>query len=182
MPEGFCFVLFCGDSERRSRDREQAAFVHDRGFAAHCRHKTKTKNPLAPRVFGALQVIKVVRPWSAAKPETRSERKCTIRLSWCFYWHTIESKYRLQRGIYQLKLKSAALCSMEKLKLYCSDRGTELARSAFDRWDEMICLFLGTFPSRAKNCSGSYLLFHFSVQETRETISSSQCRLFLEGS
>ena len=76
--------------------------------------------------FGALQVIKVVRPWSAAKPETRSERKCTIRLSWCFYWHTIERKYRLQRGIYQLKLKSAALCSMEKLKLCCSDRGQSL--------------------------------------------------------
>ena len=132
--------------------------------------------------FGALQVIKVVRPWSAAKPETRSERKCTIRLSWCFYWHTIERKYRLQRGIYQLKLKSSALCSMEKLKLYCSDRGIELARSAFDRRDEMICLFLETFPSRVKNCSGSYLLFHFSLQETRKTISSSQCRHFLQGS
>ena len=95
---------------------------------------------------------------------------------------TVERKYRLQRGIYQLKLKSAALCSMEKLKLYCSYRGTELARSAFDRRDEMNCLFLETFPSRAKNCSGSYLLFHFSVQETRDTISSSQCRHFLEGS
>ena len=44
VPEGFfVFVLFCCESERRSRD-------HDRGFAAHCRRKTKQKNPLAPRV------------------------------------------------------------------------------------------------------------------------------------
>ena len=50
VPEGFfVFVLFCGDSERRSRDRERTSekntLVHDRGFAAHCRRKTKQKKP-----------------------------------------------------------------------------------------------------------------------------------------
>ena len=40
----FILVLFCGDSERGSRDCERT-FVHDRGFAAHCGEKTKQKKP-----------------------------------------------------------------------------------------------------------------------------------------
>ena len=43
------FVLFCGDSERRSRDRERTVFFRSSTIAASpltdCRRKTKQKNP-----------------------------------------------------------------------------------------------------------------------------------------